>query len=117
MYQKMNSMYMRVLRRIAGMCKYSGNCEGSDSKVRAALGAPSLMCLIMRKRLLLVSSVVSHGSDALRAMLSCKSRGVDAMCLPWIRHVRADMHALQVFHAPRLDELGDPGLHSEAWCS
>jgi len=53
----------------------------------------------------------------LRAMLSCKSRGVDAMCLPWIRHVRADMHALQVFHAPRLDELGDPGLHSEAWCS
>ena len=50
--QRLNAVYMRVLRRIAGESRFSSDVQFTDREVRSRLGRPSLDCLIARGRLL-----------------------------------------------------------------
>eukprot|EP00973_Karenia_brevis_P094817 12424323-Karenia_brevis.AAC.1 len=115
MYRKLNNVYMRVLRRIAGACRYDKTCKLSDSEVRRLLDAPSLQCLIMRRRLMLLAAVVKANVLSLLGLLSVVSKTADELRLPWTRFIVEDMKALQEHHAPKLDELGDPATNSVSW--
>ena len=46
--KKLNSTYMRVLRRIVQDCRH-GPCVHSDLQVRRSLNAPSIECFVFKK--------------------------------------------------------------------
>ena len=84
-YNRLNSIYMRGLRRIAACAKYdaqSAHVAGSDASVRTLLGVPSLQCIIMQRRLLLLASVLRNGSVRLVSLLAAYGRG--GQQLPWV---------------------------------
>ena len=115
-YNKLNSVYMRVLRRIADCTKYSAesaHTSGSDAYVRTLLGVPSLQCLILQRRLLLLGSVLRHGSSRLVALLA--ARGRDNQPLPWVRLIQDDLRRVATFHGCKMDELGDPTVNGDRW--
>jgi hypothetical protein len=115
MYKKLNHVYMRVLRRIAGACRFGKENTWSDREVRQVLGVSSLQVLIVRKRLLLLGSVLRNGSDALCSMLALVGPGADRPRLPWVRQLRSDLKALYRALMPKLGELGDPNDYAEPW--
>eukprot|EP00973_Karenia_brevis_P011041 1494564-Karenia_brevis.AAC.1 len=111
MYSKLNSVYMRGLRRIAGKVKFdatSAREAGSDHSVRVMLGAPSLLCIIMRRRLLLLASVLRYGPPHLLAILATRSKTNECAPLPWVSLVLADLRQLWAAQRARFDELGSP---------
>ena len=114
-YRRLNSVYMRGLRRICGACRYDAESARAytDRQVRELLGVMSLQCLLARRRLLLLSQVVRHGGRQLLAMLAV--RGNDGSRLQWTRQVIADMQLLRENCGGKLDDLGDPTVASEAW--
>ena len=107
---------MRGLRRIADKTKFdttSAHANGSDHDVRAVLGAPSLQCILLQRRLLLFASVLRNGSRGLKTLLSARAR--DGTPLPWVRLVRSDLQHLASFNADKVTELGDPLQNFDAW--
>ena len=115
-YNRLNSVYMRGLRRIGDRTKYdpkSAHEGGSDSYVRMMLGMPSLQCLLLQRRLLLLASVLRNGASSLVALLSFTGR--EHVPLPWVRLVRSDLQRIASFHAGRLQELGDPLTNFQEW--
>jgi hypothetical protein len=116
MYKKLNHVYMRVLRRIAGACRFGKECKWSDLDVRRVLHAPSLQCLITQRRLLLLGSVLRNGSPALCSALAFVGSSADRLRLPWVRLVRDDLESLYAVLKHKLSELGDPQVHADLWC-
>jgi exonuclease III len=117
-YNRLNSVYMRGLRRIADKTKFdavSAHANGSDSYVRTLLGAPSLQCILLQRRLLLFATVLRNGSRSLSTLLS--ARGRDGSPMPWVRLVRNDLQHLARCCADKMSELGDPLENFEAWAS
>ena len=117
-YNRLNSVYMRVLRRIANCTKFSAesaHANGTDAYVRTLLGVPSLQCVILQRRLLLLASVLRNGSSRLVALLSARSR--DNQPLPWVRLISDDLRRLANFHGKKVEELGDPTVHCERWAA
>ena len=64
----MNTMYMRLWRRIYGQPRYC-HVETSDQGIRAALGVPSLDCFICRRRLKYLSRLAGLDLPAFHALL------------------------------------------------
>ena len=114
-YATLNSTYMRGLRRIAAACRFSSAPnQPTDSDVRRLLGAPSLQCIIVQRRLMLASSIAMHGPRPLQAILSVRTNG---QVIPWVRALRTDLAALTTYHAPKLDELGPPQDNPHSWAA
>ena len=112
-YASINTGYIRGLRRISGECKYSPtSTDMTDHAVRAHLGAPSLQCLIMQRRLSLFGAILQYGPSCLHTLLSA-ARG--DRILPWVALLRRDLIQLQQFWAPKLDELGAVTECSARW--
>ena len=117
-YNRLNSIYMRGLRRIAACSKYdaqSAHVAGSDASVRTLLGVPSLQCIIMQRRLLLLASVLRNGSVRLVSLLAAYGRG--GQQLPWVSLICNELRRLFNFHGAKLDDLGDPVENGERWAS
>jgi hypothetical protein len=117
-YNKLNSVYMRGLRRIAACSKYdaeTAHAAGTDARVRALLEAPSLQCTLMQRRLLLLASVLRNGSPRILSMLAARGQG--GQLLPWVRLVCNDLKRLAEFHGDKLEELGDPSENGSRWAS
>jgi hypothetical protein len=93
----------------------SASLGGSDHHVRQQLDAISLQCLIVRKRLMLCSTLVQCDLPHVIAMLSAVSNDVDRTPVPWVARVREDLSRLYLFHASKLADLGDPLLCSPKW--
>jgi hypothetical protein len=115
MYSKLNSVYMRALRRIAGMCRHGQPKTLPDHDVREVLGAPSLQCLIIRRRLELLSSVLRSEIGSLNALLRSTSSCADATKLPWVTLVISDLRVLRSCMGDKLAELGDPVADAAKW--
>ena len=118
MYKKLNSVYMRGLRRIAARSKFdkqSAHEGGSDHHVRLELNAMSLQCVIIHKRLLLVAAVLRHGPPHLLTMLASYTDNADRAPLPWVRAVRNDLQRLWEFHRQKLEEIGPPDHAPQKW--
>jgi len=114
-YRILNSTYMRGLRRIAATCRFSdAPNQPTDSDTRRLLGVPSLQCVIIQRRLMLASSIATHGPRPLQAILSARVNGQEG---PWVKALRSDLTALATFHAPKLDELGPPHENPHSWAT
>eukprot|EP00973_Karenia_brevis_P004232 581606-Karenia_brevis.AAC.1 len=99
-----NSLYMRVWRRIAGQARFNGNAM-SDLKVRQLLNVPSIDCVVRRKRLAYLSRLARTSFHSLPALLQQRDRM--GKPLPWVQLVLADLQVLWR-SVPQLAELGDP---------
>ena len=66
---KLNGVYMRVLRRIAGWCCYDASSGSSNRAIRSMLGVPSVECYVSRLRLGYLVSLLSSQCSPLRALL------------------------------------------------
>ena len=90
--KSLNMIYMRALRRIAGKMRYD-HTAGTDLHARQALCAPSIDCLLRRKRLLYLRRLIVDGPAVLQALLA-----VDAPLdpLPWTKLVIADLDSVAV---------------------
>ena len=86
---------------------------GTNQEVREILGAPSLQCLILRRRLMLLISVARSGMPHLEALISCRVAGGSP--LPWVKLVQQDLCTLAAFHEEKLAELGSPLTNASAW--
>jgi len=118
MYSKLNSVYMRGLRRIAARSRFSvesARAAGSDQLVREELGVPSLHFLIVQKRLMLLASVMKHAPPHVTAMLAPCTEDPDRQRLPWVRLVLDDLNRLKNFQAQKLAELGLPSGSPAEW--
>ena len=117
-YRRLNAMYMTVLRRISGKCRYNSSCDVSDRDVRSYLNMPSLQCLIIRSRLSLLGAVLRSGISSLAAMLATALTSSSDGCfvrLPWVQLVREDLTMLFGFHACKLSDLGCPTMYPKKW--
>ena len=112
-YATLNAAYHRGLRRIAGRIKAGGAPQISNEKIRIELGVPSLACLLVRRRLLLLISVARSEIVHLRALLSCAVAGGRQM--PWTEQVVQDLEVLADFHRDKLNELGPPRSQPLVW--
>ena len=98
-YKRLNSVYMRVYRQIAG-CPRFRKSTLDDLSVRKLLGKPSLQCIIARHRLSLLSSLLRVGNPTTLAMLSVKAPAGTFM--PWMRPLLLDLAALYADHGEKL---------------
>ena len=118
MYTRLNSVYMRALRRIAGRSCYdatSAHRGGTDAAVRLELGASSLQCLLMQRRLTFLASILKNGSHGLHALLATTGR--DSQPLPWVRLIRSDLQRISKLCAAKLSDLGHPLIDPDKWAS
>ena len=102
---------MRVLRRIAGSCRFSADAE-PNVNVRHKLGAPSIECIFRTKRLLYVARLARTGPRSLKALLSSTS-GIIGM--PWSQLVLDDLSAIRMAHPARFAEMPCPAFDSGPW--
>lgn len=106
-----NSVYMRILRRIGNSMRFQ-RCE-KDIEVRRRLKAPSIECVLARARLRYVRRVLSHRPKTLMALLNTRVKG---NVLPWVGLVIDDMRALR--HTVSLcNVLPDPACSHDDWAS
>ena len=87
--------------------RFSCSDNVSNEDMRRHIGAPSLQCLVLRKRLRLTLAIVISDMPHLSALLSCHAPG--GKPLPWVRLVQQDLATMAEFHKEKLRELGDPG--------
>ena len=69
--------------------------------------------MILRRRLLLLSSVAQHAPPFLTSLLAARDSSA-TQCLPWAHLVVKDLKAMYMFHGHKLEELGDPEVHTNA---
>ena len=115
--QQLNCMYMRVLRRIAGMMRFGKVGTLSDLHVRTILNMPSIECYISKLRLTYLTSLLSAPTASLRALLAVHVPKGPGGRLPWVSLALSDMRALLKFYPGKLGELGEPTMHPERWAS
>ena len=111
----LESVYMRGLRSAMGMKWGQVGKPPPNQVVLQAAGAPSVECILRRRRLMLFARALWYGPSALVALMLCRPRDVD---LPWMRLLRNDLTVLRAMdHA--LSSLPDPAaeLTLESWVS
>ena len=114
-YKRLNACYMRGLRMIASKCRYSraSAMKASDHDVRVELGATSLQCLLIRRRLLLLGQVIQFGNSQLHALLSTSKR--DGSKIPWVQAIISDLRILFESRRSKLLDLGPPDANAHRW--
>ena len=103
---KLNTVYMRVLRRIAGAVGEGGKPTMSDRCVRERCCLPSIDCLVFKRRLLYYSRLARHAPPLVWALLQSRPKG---KMLPYVQQFHADI-ARSVASVPAL--AGMPGIAS-----
>ena len=86
----LNKAYMRVLRRCTGHMLFDDN-EISDVAVRVQASAPSVDCILRRKRMLYLGRIVRRSPTTLIALLHVRHKD---QRLPWVLLVIKDMIAM-----------------------
>ena len=109
--KKMNNVYMRALRRIAGEMRYDGSEDGkTDLQVRQQLGVPSIDCILLAARFRYVVRVVREAPRTLCAVLGFKR---EMQQLPWTLQATDDM--LQVAKRAESAPSSHPSSCPEEW--
>jgi hypothetical protein len=111
---KLNSVYMRVQRRIANDPRFSAETAMSDLVVRRVAAAPSVDCIIRKARLGYLCRLVNSKHDALRAVLSVKVKNTR---IPWVSLIASDLVAMYASSKAVQEQLPMPGIdvHDRAW--
>ena len=109
----LNSSYMKVLRRIAGMVRFNGS-QPADVVVRELMNAPSVDCIIMKMRLQYLRRLLCSQCAPLTALLSAKDTyGVSAS--PLAKLIAEDLDFVYNSSALARDSLCAPTTSPEAW--
>lgn len=111
--KQINGPYMRALRRIAGDMKAGHAPAFSDLAVRQRLQAPSIDCLVLRKRFRYYHRVVTHQPSTVWALMQARPRGRP---LPYVAQVIVDLDLLRRL-APELDAVPGCTEAPGAWMS
>ena len=116
-YKRLNAVYMRGLRMIAGRSRFSRESgqEAKHEDVRRELGAMSLACLLLQRRPRLLGQIVRHGNPQLLSLLATVRR--DGAKISWVRSIAANLQTVFEREPKKLAELGPPLLHPEKWWS
>ena len=101
----LNSLYMRVWRRIIGDPKFR-KTRWSDQQVRMVLDVPSLDCYIRKRRLKYLARLTQAQFDSLHAVL--QSKGNLGENMPWVDLLINDLKILRHSSNGKLSELPDP---------
>ena len=109
----LNSVYIRLWRRIAGCPKTKGVTH-SDEQVRSMLSIPSLDCFVRRRRLQYVSRMLRSEFKLLKALLLSKDTA--GMKLPWVRMLLNDIAVMKAALGTKLANMPDPMDEPAAWC-
>jgi len=117
MMAKLNSVYMRVLRKVLGRPPRFQDRSLNDEQVRAALHMPSVSTLLRMRRLKYLASLVSSDTHMLHSLLACRGTCHDAPVMPWCALIADDLRimAAQLHH--KLGNLGDPLVNAKEWVS
>jgi hypothetical protein len=115
LYRPLNAIYMRVMRKIAGACRFGQRGVPSDDVVRQRLGVPSLQCLIIRRRLSLLVALLQSKTMPLVSLLAAVGGSLDHPRMPWALLITDDLSALAEFHRSRPSSLGLPCENAAAW--
>jgi hypothetical protein len=111
----LDDAHMRVLRRIAGRMRGNEH-DGKHStalEVRRELRAPSLECIIVRRRLMYYARLAIHRPRMLWALLQARPNNTP---LPYAKQAMDDFAVLQA-HCPQAAKLPDVSLAPKAWLS
>jgi len=111
---KLNTVYMRVLRRITGTMRFSKDCELSDLEVRRLSSQPSIDCLLVRGRLRYLKRMCRHSNQALYIITCMRRKGVP---IPWVAQIRSDLATLRRHVQGQAAALPDDTAPLEAWAS
>jgi len=113
----LNKVYMQVLRQICNKCRYQRHNNSSDVAIRRLLRAPSLQCILRRKRLIYAGRLMQHSPLALRALLQTQVGPRKDQPVPWVVQLLSDFACLKRFYITKLDEMPDPTMQPHAWTS
>ena len=116
-FRILNNVYMRVLRRIANMCRFDSECKYTDLHVREQLMQPSMDCLVSRARLLYASRVNKSRTPILRAILA---QHTHTRPMPWVVMLLRDFKYM--FNSPACCDVlsqieGSPSTIPDPACS
>jgi hypothetical protein len=117
--KRINTVYMTVVRRIGNAMRFKATDNISDYEARKAINAPSIECLLLRSRLLYLSSLARFGPRVLLGMLAAVvhdqpgSNGVRRMS--WATQITNDLRILKGFHSKKLAGMPDPVDSPTEW--
>ena len=113
-----NSMqFTCVLCGVFGQCRFDSTAK-SDAEVRAMFYLPSIDCILDRKRLSYLPTLLTSAPRNLRALLSVRlgpPKYVPGRRLPWVDLISSDLGIFKVSRGNKLDDLGDPRINSDRW--
>ena len=107
--RRLSIPYMRILRRIGGMCRGGPVCW-SDEQVRLALGMPHVERIISQARLCYLGQLLRSRAHALKTLL-----GNSSLNLPWTNMVRDDLNCFYKDCFSKVGSLGAPCDNPERW--
>ena len=112
-YRRINGVYMRLLRRIAGHMRGTKKAGEriSDERVRNLFGAPSLSRLIAQRRLTYLGQLLRSRATFLLSLLASREQRESG----WTAQVLKDLRCLWRDKHNKLAELGDPLLAGDSW--
>ena len=113
--KSLNKVYMQVLRQVCNKCRYQASNNITDIAVRRLLKAPSIQCILRRKRLMYASRLMQHGPPALRALLQTRVGPRGDQLMPWVAQLLSDFSCLKRYYSAKLDGMPNPALRPQAW--
>ena len=87
--RKLNTVYMRVLRRIAARLRFDSSCGITDRHVRVLLNMPAIELFIAQLRLGHLRQVLTSPVPQLRALLAVKDK--EGQPFPWVQLVHSNL--------------------------
>ena len=104
--KKLNTVYMRVLRRIAAKLRFDSSCSMTDQQLRVLLNMLAIEMLIAQLRLGYLRQVLTSPVPQLRALLAVRDK--EGQLLPWVQLVLSNLRLLKS-HVPfKFSEPTDP---------
>jgi hypothetical protein len=110
--KRLNSPYMRVLRRIYGQPRFDDSCTDTDVEIRRSLSRPSIDCLVVRQRLRYLPRLLLRRPRALIAMLQATFKDDK---LPWVVQLRKDFNVLYSYSWAITKYLPAPDPCESSW--
>ena len=110
---RLNAVYLRVLRRIHGSARGGGGWQTPDRVVLEELDMPTLADRLRRDRLSFLPRVLSECATPIRFLLAVRGRTGDRV--GWAAAIRDDLRDFATRNSMKVESLGDPTARSLHW--
>ena len=110
--KRINTVYMKVVRRIAGAVRFKLTDNITNLDARRAINAPSIECLLLRARLLYFSSLARFGPPILLAIFASitdsQREPGGTRRMTWAAQIIHDLRAINEYYRTELRGTPDP---------